>query len=250
MLSHSIIAISIATPYFTRMSTAARDGDLGALRSDLSASLRLIGMLVAGAGAALAAAALPFAAFFDPDSARITAVVLLGFLVGLVPFSSLYLVLRAFYALGDTRTPFVLQIVQAVLFIAGALGLLLAPSPWIAAGIALATSLSVIVQALGAAILLRRRLGGGGATLTRRFGVFALATLPAAAVGVAVLWAMGGFADGGFAIAGRLEGFVTTVIVGGSGILTFLLVLIATRAPELTGVISLITRRATRRQPE
>lgn len=245
MLSHSIIAVSIATPYFTRMATAVRDADIPTLRADLSASLRLIGMLVAGAGAALAAAALPFAAFFVAEDARVIAIVLLGFLVGLVPFSALYVVLRAFYALGDTRTPFVLQLVQAALFIAGALALLIAPSEWIAAGIALVTSLSVIVQAVAAALILRKRLGGGGRTLVRRFGVFALATIPAAAVGVAVLAAMGAFEESGFAIAGRWEGLVTTVIVGGSGILTFLLVLVVTRAPELTGLTALIRRRTT-----
>jgi len=247
MLSHSIIAISIATPYFTRMAAAVRDADIPALRADLSSSLRLIGMLVAGAGAALAAAALPFAAFFDAEHARVIAIVLLGFLVGLVPFSCLYVALRAFYALGDTRTPFVLQIVQSALFVAGALALLLAPSALIAAGIALVTSISVIVQAVSAALILRKRLGGGGRTLIRRFGIFALATIPAAAVGVGVLAAMGGFVEDGFAIAGRFEGFVTTVVVGGSGILTFVVVLIVTRAPELAGLTTLLSRRTTRR---
>jgi len=247
MLSHSIIAVSIATPYFTRMAAAARDADIPALRADLSASLRLIGVLVAGAGAALAAASLPFAAFFDPDNAWIIAVVLLGFLVALVPFSTLYVVLRAFYALGDTRTPFLLQIVQAAIFIAGALALLLAPTAWVAAGIALVTSISVIVQAIAAALILRKRLGGGGRTLVRRFGVVALATIPAAGVGTGVLALMGGFQDSGFAIAGQLEGFVTTVIVGGSGILTFLLVLVVSRAPELSGVVQMIRRRTSSR---
>jgi putative peptidoglycan lipid II flippase len=244
MLSHSIIAISIATPYFTRMATAVRDDDLPALRADLSASLRTIGMLVAGAGTALAAAALPFAAFFaeDAEGARAIGVVLIAFLVGLVPFSSLYVVLRAFYALGDTRTPFVLQVVQAVLFIAGTLALLAAPSPWIAAGIGLVTSLSTTVQAIAAAVILRGRLGGGGAGIVRRFGVFALASIPAAAAGVAVLALFGGFTAGGFATAGRFEGIVTTAIVGAAGILVFLLALAATRAPELRGALSSIRR--------
>jgi putative peptidoglycan lipid II flippase len=244
MLSHSIIAISIATPYFTRMATAARDADMPALRADLSASLRTIGMLVAGAGAALAAAAVPFARFFaDSDAeARTIAIVLIGFLVGLVPFSSLYVVLRAFYALGDTRTPFVLQVVQAVLFIGGALTLLAVPSEWRAAGIGLITSLSVVVQAVAGAVILRRRLGGGGGGIVRRFGVYALASIPAAAAGVGVLALLGGFAPDGFATAGRFEGIVTTAIVGAAGILVFFAVLLATRAPELRGVLSSIRR--------
>lgn len=242
MLSHSIIAISIATPYFTRMSHAAKDDDIPGLRADLAAALRAVGMLVTAAGIALAAAALPFAAFFDQNEAATIAIVLLGFLVGLVPFSTLYLVQRAFYALGDTRTPFLLQVVQAVLFIAGALALLLAPSAWVAVGIGIATSVSVIVQAIIGAVLLRNRLGGGGGTLVRRFVVFALASIPAAAAGVGVLAALGGFTAGGFATAGRFEAIVTTALVGGSAILVFFAVLLVTRAPELGALRSFIKR--------
>lgn len=242
MLSHSIIAISIATPYFTRMAAAVRDGDIPALRADLSASLRTIGMLVAAAGTALAAAAVPFARFFAQDDAeaRVIAIVLLGFLVGLVPFSALYLVQRAFYALGDTRTPFLLQIVQAALFIAGALALLAAPSAWIAFGIGLATSISVTAQAIAGALVLRRRLGGGGVGVMRRFGVYALMSIPSAAAGIGLLALFGGFSADGFATAGRLEGIVTTVVVGAGAVLVFLLGLVATRAPELHGLVAAI----------
>ncbi len=244
MLSHSIIAISIATPYFTRMSTASRDGDTPALRADLSASLRTIGMLVTAAGAALVAAAVPFSRFFaqNPAEARVIGIVLIAFLVGLVPFSTLYVVQRAFYAVGDTRTPFLLQLVQAGIFIAGALALLAAPSAWIAAGLGLATSLSVIVQAIVAAVILRRRLGGGGRGIVQRFGVFALTAIPAAAVGVGILALLGGFTVNGFATGGRVEGIVTTAIIGVGVILVFFGVLAATRAPELRGLRSFAKR--------
>lgn len=244
MLSHSIIAISIATPYFTRMSAAVRDADIPALRADLSASLRAIALLVTAAGAGLVAAAIPFSRFFAANDAeaRTIAVVLIAFLVGLVPFSTLFVVQRAFYALDDTRTVFVLQLIQAGIFIAGTLGMLAAPSPWIAAGIALVTSISETTRAVVGALLLRRRLGGGGAGIVRRFGAFALASIPAAAAGVGVLAALGGFDSHGFATAGRLEAIVATAIVGGVSILVFLLVLAATRAPELRGLRRLLRR--------
>jgi putative peptidoglycan lipid II flippase len=245
MLSHSIVAISIATPYFTRMATAVRDADIPGLRADLSAALRAIALLVTAAGTALAAAAVPFAAFFahSPGEAREIGAVLLAFLVGLVPFSTLYVLLRAFYALGDTRTPFLLQVVQAALFIAATLALLAAPSDLKAIGIGLATSASGIVQAIVAAGLLRRRLGGGGGGLVRRFAVYALAAIPAAAAGIGVLALFGGFAANGFATAGRVEGLVTTAAVGAASILVYVGVLAATRAPELRALSALVRRR-------
>lgn len=242
VLSHSIITISIATPYFTRMSLSARDDDLEGVRRDLSTSLRLIAALLCAAGLGVAASALPLSAVFDPRNAGEIALVLLPLLLGLLPFSTLYLVQRAFYALGDTRTPFVLQIVQAVVFIGGMLASLLVPSEFRAAAISLVTSLSYLTQAIAGALWLRRRLGGGGRGVVRRFAVFALVGLPAAAAGIGMLALLGGFAPDGFATAGQVEGFVTTAAVGGTVVLVFLGILALTRAPELRGALSFIRR--------
>ncbi|CAN5471844.1 hypothetical protein BH10ACT6_BH10ACT6_12350 [soil metagenome] len=241
MLPHSIVAVSIATPYFTRMSAHARDGRVGELRDDLSSSLRTVILLIAGAGVALAVAALPFAAFFAHGTREILGIggVLLAYLIGLVPFSAQFLVQRTFYALGDTRTPFFVQLLQSALFVTGALTVLLLPTSAIAAGIAIVTSVAGTVQAIVLAALLRRRLGGiDGRRVLRRFGVYALATIPAAAAGLLVLLAIGGLtplggAAGGFAYAGRPDSLVSVVLVGGVTGLVYLAGLWLTRVPEL-----------------
>ena len=242
VLSYSIIAISIATPYFTRMSVSARDGDLEALRRDLATALRLVAALVTAAGVGVAAAALPFSAVFDAPNAAEIALVLLPLLLGLVPFSALYLVQRAYYALGDTRTVFLLQIVQAVIFIGGMLASLAVPSEYRAAAISLFTAISYTAQAIVSALHLRSRLGGGGAGVARRFGVFALVSIPSAGVGIGVLTLLGGLTPGGFATAGAIEGFVSTALVGAAVVLTFLGILALLRAPELRGALSFIRR--------
>ncbi|CAN5538236.1 hypothetical protein BH09ACT4_BH09ACT4_05550 [soil metagenome] len=248
ILPHSIVAVSIATPYFTRMSAGARDGNLAAVRSDLSASLRTIGLLVAGSAAALAAAALPFAAVFSNAPNEVIGIggVLLAFLIGLVPFSVVFVLQRAYYALGDTRTPFLFQLVQSALFVTGALVVAaLAPGPQVAAGIALVNSLAGTAQAVVAAVLLRRRMGGvGGRRLVRRFGAYLLATAPAAAAGVGILWLLGGLpADGGgFAVSGRIPGVVSVILIGAVSFGVYLGVLALARVPEVREAIGIARR--------
>jgi putative peptidoglycan lipid II flippase len=241
MLPHGIIAVSIATPYFTRMSGHARDGRLDELRGDLSASLRTIVLLMAAAAVALAAAALPFAAFFAHGRTETIGIagVLLAYLLGLIPFSAMFLVQRTFYALGDTRTPFFIQLLQSGVFVAGALTVLMLPPSAIGAGIAIVTSLSETVQAVVLALVLRRRLGGsGGRGILRRFGSYALATIPAAVVGLLVLWALGGLGTvglptSGFAFASKAASLISVVLVGGATLLAYLGVLALARVPEL-----------------
>jgi putative peptidoglycan lipid II flippase len=248
MLPHSIIAVSIATPYFTRMSAGARDADLPAVRSDLSASLRVIVLLIAGAFAALSAGALPFAAVFSnaPDEVVSIGTVLLAFLIGLVPFSALFVMQRTFYALGDTRTPFLIQLVQSGLFVAGAIGVAaVAPGPVVAAGIALVTSVAGIVQALVAALVLRRRLGGvGGRGLLRRFGIYLLVTLPAAAAGVGILYLLGGLPGdgGGFAVSDPVQGVVSVILIGAVSFGVYLGVLALARVSEVREIGALVRR--------
>ena len=239
---------AIATPYFTRMSAGARDADLAAVRSDVSASLRLIGMLIAGAFAALAAAALPFAAVFSnaPDEVVSIGIVLLAFLIGLVPFSVLFVLQRTFYALGDTRTPFLIQLVQSALFVVGALVVAaVAPGPVVAAGIALVTSAAGIVQALVAALVLRHRLGGvGGGRLARSFGVYLLATAPAAAAGVGILFLLGGLPGdgGGFAVSELVPAVVSVILIGAVTFGVYLGALALARVSEVREIGALVRR--------
>jgi putative peptidoglycan lipid II flippase len=246
MLPHSIIAVSIATPYFTRMSGHAHEGDLASVRGDLSASLRTIGMLIFGAAAAIAASAVPFAAMFGRTDRELegTTLVLLAFLAGLVPFSTLFLLQRTFYALADTRTPFFIQLAQASIFVLGALLVSLAPSPLIAIGIAAVTTIAGTAQTIITAVVLRRRIGGLDAVrVLRAFGRFALATIPAAAAGLLVLWPLGGFGDGGFATANPFSAAASVVLVGGVALLAYAAAIVVMRVPEFGDLVRPVIRR-------
>ena len=250
MLPHSVVTVSLATAYFTRMSGHARDGDLVAVRADVSESLRRILMIMVLAATGLLVVAAPFARLFggDPEVVDAMALVISAYVLGLIPFTVLFVVQRVFYALGDTRTPFLIQVVQALVFVAGALLVSMAPTAFIAIGLALVTSFAGTVQCLLGIALLRRRMSGIGArAIVHRLGQYALASIPAALAGVLLAWALGAYDPEGAARSSELAaaasmGLIALVMTGVYGGILALL-----RLPELDDITQPILRRLRRR---
>jgi len=246
MLPHSVVAVSLATAYFTRMSTHARDGDLSAVRSDFMESVSRIGFFMVLASAGLIVVSLPFARQFggEPESIRAMALVIALYSLGLVAFSVLFVVQRVFYALEDTRTPFFLQVVQATLFISLALAVATLPVGQIAWGLALSASIAGGFQTLVAIVVLRRKLGGLSLKpLLVNFAKFFLAALPASAAGLGLLLGWGG-ADGGAYLSesalwsGVVMGGITLVMV-----LVYGAVLLLLRSEDARAVLEPVVRR-------
>jgi len=250
MLPHSIAAVSIATAYFTRMSTHAHEGNLAGVRTDFSASMRTIGLIMVFSAVGLIVLAYPFSAVFADSfaDAQDMAYVLIAYLTGLVPFSILFLIQRTFYSLNNTRTPFFLQVFQSVLFVLGALVVSTWDREWIAVGIAAVTAIAGSAQALAAAVLLRRRLVRIDATrILRSYATFVIAAVPAAAVGFGLLVALGGTTQGGFAVASIPSAIVSMALIGTAMALVYVGVLVALRNQELGEIIRPIVRRVRRR---
>ena len=250
MLPHSIAAVSIATAYFTRMSTHARDGQLDEVRADLRTSLLTIGLIMVFASVGLIVLAFPFSALFVNngfDGIAGMAPVLIAFLVGLVPFSMLHVLRRTFYALEDTRTPFFVTVFQSALFVVGALLVSLLPVPYIALGIALVTTIAGVAQTLLAAVLIRRRLGGfGGRILVSRHLVFFGAAIVAGAVGAGALWLLGGYSDGGWALSSPVFAALSMGATGAIMAALYFAALLLVRNPEAVAFVSPVTRRLRR----
>ena len=250
MLPHSIAAVSIATAYFTRMSTHAHEGNLGGVRDDFSASMRTIGLIMVFSAVGFIVLAYPFSAVFSRsfDSTQDMAFVLMAYLVGLVPFSVLFLIQRTFYSLNNTRTPFFLQVFQSALFVVGALLVLTLDKEWVAVGIASVTAIAGSAQAVAAAYFLRKRLGHIDATrILRGYAVFLLAALPAAAVGVVLLFALGGTSEGGFAVSSIPTAIVSMAVIGAAMAAVYVVVLVLLRNPELGEILRPLVRRLRRR---
>lgn len=254
MLPHSIITVSLATAFYPRMSEHAAEGDTAALRDDLSTLLRTVLVVMALATAVLLAAALPATAIFSgsqgPDhplttaaEARSVAPVLIAFVLGLIPFTVLYLVQRCFYALADTRTPFRFTLVQLAVVVPGLLGCVLLPKALTAIGIAAVITIGGGAQLAVAVALLRRRLGPlGDPHLTAAAVRVTVAAVPALAAGIAVLWGTGGFRDG-WSIASPLGGALAAALIAAVCAAAYLLVLAILRAPELRLAAGLVRAR-------
>lgn len=249
MLPYSIIVVSIGTPYFTRLAEHAQAGRHLDVKTDLSASIRVTGMLITIAAAALIVAAVPATRVFvnSADHAVDAAPVLVAYLLGLIPLSVLFVVQRAFYAYDDTRTPFIFTVVQCILFV----GLVLAaqaflPVDQLAAGVALGQSFATLVQVVIATALLRRRLGSLGIrSWFVAYARFVVAAIPAAAAGWLTFELLGGV--DGWTVSDKLFGAIGTAIIGAVALAVYLGVLAVLRAPELGPVMVLARRMLPRR---
>ena len=240
MVPHSVITVSLATAYFTRMSAHASESNTAALRSDVNTSIRRIGVMITLASAGLVALSIPFARLFGGQANQVEAMaaVLSAYAFGLIPFSLVFVIQRVYYSMSDTRTPFMFQLVHAAVFIAVALVASAQPSERIAVTLALGASLASLVQFVTALILLRNRLGGVGVGKILLGLIWAIgAAIPAVGAGlVMVSWWGGGEADG-FVRESTLGALVG---IGGGGLVVtavYLALMLLTRNRDASAVV-------------
>lgn len=251
MLPHSVVTVSVATAYFTRMAQHAAGNQMDLFKKDLTSGLRVIALVSVISTVTLMVLAYPVARVFvgEYDSTVALGNVIIALLVGLVPFSFVYMMQRAFFALEDTRTPFIFTSIQISLHIIGSLTLgSLMPKQWLVVSLSLLTATTVLVQGSIAYSLLRRRIGGFGQTGVAKslFG-FLLAAAPATLVGVSVLELLGGTSRGAFAVDKVLNALISSAIVAPSIVLTYVLLLWLFKVPELREVQKQLKARLTKR---
>ncbi|WP_298229122.1 lipid II flippase MurJ [Gryllotalpicola sp.] len=244
MLPHSVITVSVATAYYTRMAEHAHAGRIAEFRSDYASAARAISLLLGFASAAIIVCAYPIARVFTPDYQSFGNVII-AYLVGLVGFSLLFVTQRAFYALGDTRTPFRFTVVFSVIQLAGFLLSLLLPAQYRAVGIAVTVSVGQLVGMMLAGFLLRRRIGfiGARSILAAVWRAVAAAII-AMAVGILVLIPLGGAPfHAGFALSGAATALVGVLPVVAVVAVVYTLALWLLGTPDLRSLIVGIRHR-------
>ena len=240
MLPHSVVTVSVATAYFTRMAEHQQAGQMEKFKTDLTTGLRVIALVSVISTAVLIVLSYPIARVFAGEYPATSALgnVIAAFMIGLLPFSFVYMMQRAFFALEDTRTPFIFTTIQIALHVAGSLTMgAVMPKQYLVVSIALVTALSISVQGIIAYALLKRRIGG-----LRGFGVsastlkFVLAAIPAAALGVLTLWSLGGISEGAFPVERVVTAVASSALVGLVMLISYLGLLWLIKSPELREV--------------
>jgi putative peptidoglycan lipid II flippase len=191
-----LFGVAVATVSLPAMSRAAVAEDVPQLRATLSESVRLVFLLTVPSALFLAVFARPILALlfqhgaFHAGDTRATGDALLMYCIGLPAFAAVGIFTRAFYALGDTKTP-----VRATFVAVGtnlALNLLfvgpLARLGLEHRGLALATSATAILNLAQLAFRLRSRLGGieGGRLLGAILKITLASAVPAALLAAAL----------------------------------------------------------------
>ncbi|WP_371675862.1 murein biosynthesis integral membrane protein MurJ [Streptomyces sp. NBC_01276] len=253
VVPQGIVTVSLVTALMPRMSAAASDGDLPAVRTDVSYALRSSAALVVPAAvlfAALAPWVMDCVAGYGhngPAGVEAMAGMLIAFAPGLIAYSAQYVLARGFYALSDTRTPFFLNLV----IVAVNAGLsytayAVLPPRWAVTGMAAASSLAFTAGAAVTAYALARRLGPRARTRTAArptaLGThlrLLAACLPAGAAAYATARAADGL--GAYAAAGA-----------GTIVLALVVVLLAgpLRLTEITDLIDSLRRKTGRKWEE
>jgi putative peptidoglycan lipid II flippase len=237
MLPHSVATVSIATAYFTRMSTHAMEKKFDELKTDLSDGLRTIAMISVLATAGLIVLAYPISRVFvgEIPSAIALGNVVIAMVVGLLPFSYVFMIQRAFYSLEDTRTPFMFTMVQTALNIIGSVIVAIyVEHIWIVVSLSLVTSGSIIIQSVLAFVMFKRRFGSlGHAHLTLATGKFAGAAVIAGLIGFSILQAMGGANPGAFPVLSIFAATLTCALIGGVMVVVYILILRVLKVKEI-----------------
>ncbi|MBU6531080.1 murein biosynthesis integral membrane protein MurJ [Streptomyces sp. NPDC057245] len=238
-LPQAIITVSLMAALLPRISRSAAEEDGGAVRDDISQGLRTTAVAIIPVSFGFLALGIPMCTLMFGSSGTSEATnmgyMLMAFGLGLIPYSVQYVVLRAFYAYEDTRTPFYNTVIVAIVN-ASASGLcyLLLPARWAVVGMAASYGLAYVIGVGVAWRRLRKRLGGDldGARVLRTYARLCIASVPAALISGAACYAIG------HALGQGAVGSLAALLAG--GLLLFGVFFVAARRMRIEEVNSLV----------
>ncbi|MGH3657099.1 MAG: murein biosynthesis integral membrane protein MurJ [Jiangellaceae bacterium] len=252
MVPHSVITVSLATALLPQLSDHAADGDLALVRERLTDAIRVCLAVIVPVAALLAALSVPFVRLlFDhgaaTDDTGELAATLAALVPGLIAFTVHYMVLRGFYALQDTRTPFFVQLWVSGTVIAVALVIATTGPTRVTVLLAAGFSLAYLVGATVSIGRLGRRIGG-----MPRWPLvgYVLRLLVPATVGALAAYALTTVLDRPLdGLAGWLGDLVALAAGGTAGLLLYVALGYLMRITVIRDTVTAILRRVRRRPP-
>ncbi|MEU9185314.1 murein biosynthesis integral membrane protein MurJ [Streptomyces sp. NPDC048484] len=244
-LPQAIITVSLMAALLPRLARSAHEGDTGAVRDDISQGLRTTAVAIVPISFGFVALGVPMCTLMFGASGTSEATnmgyMLMAFGLGLIPYSVQYVVLRAFYAYEDTRTPFYNTVIVAVVNAsASALCFLLLPPRWAVAGMAASYGLAYAIGVGVAWSRLSKRLGGDldGGRVLRTYARLAIATVPAALLSGAACYGIG------HTLGQGVGGSLASLLGGGVVLLgVFFVAARRMRIEELNGMVGMVRGR-------
>lgn len=250
MLPHSVITVSIVTALLPALSRVAHAGRLRQVGADVGGAMRLVAALIIPVAAILVVNGPGIARLLfgygaaTTEQATLTGTITSVFMLGLLPFTLFYVLFRGFYAVEDTRTPFLVSVLMNVVALAVAIPLFYAATGGAQiAALAVGYVCGFWATCIASWILLARRLGGVDSKAT--LGAMARMLLGGFAALLAMVVALvllGLFVTG----AGQDSVWLTLVdvlVVSCVGLAVYLGASRLLRIEEVGDVVSLITAR-------
>jgi len=250
-LPHGVFAVSVMTALLPPLSEQAVAKDWTAFQVTVARGIRLTAAILLPATIGYLVLAGPIVHLLlahgvvspNSDSTILLTRTMVMFVLGLLPFSIFQLLLRAFYALQNTRTTFLVNIVSTgANVVANLILFAVLPQAWKVPGLALGNSIAYTV---GSVLLLWRLAPRiGGLDLRPILRVMARMLLASLIMGVVVALVAGLVT----AVAGdRTVGSLFTVLASvTAGLATYLIAARFLRIGELGLMLSMVRRRVGR----
>ena len=245
IMAQAAIAQSLATAVMPTFSAQFAQQKLDDLRRTLASSLRAVIMLSVPATVGLIMLSVPLVTFlyqrgeFTAETTRLVAWALAWYASGLVFHSVLEVLVRAYYAMHDTRTPVLVgaAAMTASIGLSVVFAWLFQQVGWMQhGGLALAVSVSTALEVTTLLLLMRKRLNGiHGKEITKSLAAAAFASL--GMVAAIILW-----------LRATSQGGTALTTLGGVliGALIYFSILFALRIPESRMLMDRVRRRLSR----
>ena len=254
MLPHSVITVSIVTAMLPALSRVAHDGNLRKVGDDVGATMRLVAALIVPIAAIFICVGTGVAILLfgygaaTPQQAGIMGAIVSVFMIGLLPFTLFYVMLRGYYALEDTKTPFWITVGFNVVLLAIAVPLFNSSRAggFQVGSLALSYGIAYWIAFVVSWVILGRRLGGLD---SRRTVITLVKLIVAGLISLGAMFAVYAFVfERGIKIyerskLGVLEEVVLTSVIG---LTVYLLCAWILRVHEVGQAVALVRRKISR----